>query len=191
MNNYEDGGKLDKMLKSIEGLNQRMDIFDNKIEAINLRVTDLENYIQIRFQTFENSLKESASNMEIKMLKDRIKKIEGILEKTAKDSYLDEAFQRLFLLEDLEKERTEQVFMQESYDKRFNVLFHGLDEEVNSVWETRNKTLKILHQFMRDGLNITDPSDIALSDGHDKPFSSKAITIIDNFKKALGDTDNR
>ena len=29
------------------------------------------------------------------------------------------------------------------------------------------------------------------SDGHDKPFCTKAITIIDNFKKALGDTDNR
>ena len=59
--------------------------------------------------------------------------------------------------------------MQESYDKRFNVLFHGLDEEVNSVWETRNETLKILHQFMRDGLNITDPSNIALADFHRLP----------------------
>ena len=29
------------------------------------------------------------------------------------------------------------------------------------------------------------------SDGRDKPFCTKAITIIDNFKKALGDTDNR
>ena len=29
------------------------------------------------------------------------------------------------------------------------------------------------------------------SDGHDKPFYTKAITIIDNFKNALGDTDNR
>ena len=26
------------------------------------------------------------------------------------------------------------------------------------------------------------------SDGHDKPFCTKAITIIDNFKKALGNT---
>ena len=133
---------------------------------MNLRVTYPENNIKIRFQTVKNSVKESASNMEIKMLKDRIKKIEGILEKTAKDSDLDEAFQRLILLEDLEKERTEQALMQESYDKRFNVLFHGLNEELNSVWETRNKTLKILHQFMRDGLNITDPSNIALADFH-------------------------
>ena len=27
------------------------------------------------------------------------------------------------------------------------------------------------------------------SDRHDKPFCTKAITIIDNFKKAFGDTD--
>ena len=31
----------------------------------------------------------------------------------------------------------------------------------------------------------------ASSDGHDKPFCVKAITIIDNFKKALDGTDNR
>ena len=30
----------------------------------------------------------------------------------------------------------------------------------------------------------------AYSDGHDKPFCTKAITIIDYFKNALGDTDN-
>ena len=29
------------------------------------------------------------------------------------------------------------------------------------------------------------------SDGHDKPFCTKAITIVDNFKKTLSDTDNR
>ena len=28
-----------------------------------------------------------------------------------------------------------------------------------------------------------------MSDGHDKPFCTKAITIIDSFKQAFGDTD--
>ena len=32
---------------------------------------------------------------------------------------------------------------------------------------------------------------IILTVGHDKPFCTKAITIIDNVKTALGDTDNR
>ena len=31
----------------------------------------------------------------------------------------------------------------------------------------------------------------ATSDEHDKLLCTKAITIIDNFKKALDDTDNR
>ena len=30
-----------------------------------------------------------------------------------------------------------------------------------------------------------------VSDGHDKPFCTKAIMIVDYFKKALGDIDNR
>ena len=32
---------------------------------------------------------------------------------------------------------------------------------------------------------------LVASDGHDKPFCTKAITVIDNIKKVLGDTDNR
>ena len=39
-------------------------------------------------------------------------------------------------------------------------------------------------------INYADISAI-VSDGHDKPFCTKAITIIVDFKKALGDTGNR
>ena len=31
---------------------------------------------------------------------------------------------------------------------------------------------------------------VVVSDGHDKLFCTKMITIIDNIKNALGDTDN-
>ena len=37
--------------------------------------------------------------------------------------------------------------------------------------------------------NRSNRPKIGPGDGHDKPFSTKAITIIDNFKKVLGDTD--
>ena len=36
----------------------------------------------------------------------------------------------------------------------------------------------------------TKPHSIVSRDGHDKPFCNKVMTMIDNFKKALGDTDN-
>ena len=46
--------------------------------------------------------------------------------------------------------------------------------------------------YVKGWVDIEDQSCIPVpSDGHDKPFCTAAVTIIDNFKKALGDTDNR
>ena len=52
---------------------------------------------------------------------------------------------------------------------------------------------KILSQLMSKSSSSAETSEeaAATSDGHDKPFCAYAITIIDNFKKTLGDTDNR
>ena len=53
-----------------------------------------------------------------------------------------------------------------------------------SIGETR-------HPWPSLGAGPGPESTITLgSDGHDKPFCTKAITIIDYFKNALGDTDN-
>ena len=46
--------------------------------------------------------------------------------------------------------------MQESYDKRLNVLLHGIEEDGDSVWETRDVTLRKIHDFMKEGLQIVD-----------------------------------
>ena len=59
--------------------------------------------------------------------------------------------------------------MQESYDKSFNILFHGLEENSSSAWETRDETFKILQNFMKEDVNIAKPSQIALADYHRLP----------------------
>ena len=55
------------------------------------------------------------------------------------------------------------------------------------------KNIKTSHLFMQKrqkGPKTLFANKPMFSDGHDKPFCAKAITIIDNSKKALGDTDN-
>ena len=84
---------------------------------------------------------------------------------TASDRDLEELYERLHYLY-AEKYRPTTAIMQESYDKRFNILFHGLEENSNSAWKTRDETLKILQNFMKEGLNIANPSQIALADYH-------------------------
>ena len=59
--------------------------------------------------------------------------------------------------------------MQKSYEKRCNILLHGLEESDKSAWETRNETLQIIQNFMREGLKIMQPAEIALADFHRLP----------------------
>ena len=78
--------------------------------------------------------KDKAFDKVKQQLEDRQKKIESVLNKTASDSDLEELHEQLHYLEDAEKGR--QTTMQESYNKRFNIQIHGLEENSNSVWET-------------------------------------------------------
>ena len=48
--------------------------------------------------------------------------------------------------------------MKESFEKCLNILIHGLEENHRLAWESRPETLESIHQFMREGLNIEDPS---------------------------------
>ena len=59
--------------------------------------------------------------------------------------------------------------MQESYDKRLNILLHGIEEDVDSVWETRDVTLQKIHDFMKEGLQIVDLISITLTDYYRLP----------------------
>ena len=59
--------------------------------------------------------------------------------------------------------------MQESYEKRFNLLIYGIEETDTSVWETREATLQLVQDFMKRGLQIKGPSAIMLADYHRLP----------------------
>ena len=72
-------------------------------------------------------------------------------------------------LEELVSERKAPALMQESNEKQFNILLHGLEESDKSAWETQNETLKIIQNFMRKGLKKMQPTEIALDDFHRLP----------------------
>ena len=53
--------------------------------------------------------------------------------------------------------------MKESYDKRLNILIHGIQEDNNNVWEKREKTMEKFQDFLKNGLKI-NPNETKLSD---------------------------
>ena len=59
--------------------------------------------------------------------------------------------------------------MQESYDKRLNILLHGVTEDSNSAWEKKEKTIEKFQDFFKNGITIKDPTDIEYVDIHRLP----------------------
>ena len=58
------------------------------------------------------------------------------------------------------------VFIKELYDKRFNIIIHGLGENLTSPQEKHEKPVSNSHEFMTKGLKIVEPSSIHLVDIH-------------------------
>ena len=59
--------------------------------------------------------------------------------------------------------------MKEFYEKRFNILIHGLPEISGNVWEKFIKTLEYVQKFMKDGLPISDPKLLPPANYHRLP----------------------
>ena len=116
--------KIDSILSAIEKLDQRLDKIDTKIERIEERVNDIEFGFKNEIKLLKKQLENKASKTEIAELNERITSFENS--------------QR-----NLETDR----IMADSYDKRLNLLIHGLDEAPNNVWEKRCKLKKFWTNF--------------------------------------------
>ena len=98
----------------------------------------------------------------------------------------------------LEKDKQEQdclAIMKESYEKRFNILIHGLPEISDNVWEKSTETLEHVYKFMKDGLHISYPQSLPVADYHRLPqqpifkFGRKTIRPI--IIKLTNEADKR
>jgi len=58
--------------------------------------------------------------------------------------------------------------MRESYNKRLNILVHGIDENSDGNFETKTETKKIFDEFLKEALNI-NPKSIGVVDLHRLP----------------------
>ena len=136
--------KLDEILKGIGDINKRMDSIDQRLVNLEGRINDIEQASNARILKIENQL---------------TKKING----------LADIEKRLSILEKKEEKSQDESVMKESYEKRFNILIHGLEEDHSSAWETCQETLKTIHKFMREGLCIENPSRFVFADYHRLP----------------------
>ena len=102
--------KLNMVLQGIENLTIRLDKLDAKIDSFSFRITKLEKNFDEQSHTLTKNLESKADRTDLIALDKRIQKI-------------------------VNQQNAQEVkeVMQESYDKRLNVLLHGIEEDGDSV----------------------------------------------------------
>ena len=118
---------------------QKLAALEKKVDSCNTRIFKLEN----KTAALERNL--TAKEESIDILDEKMNKFEKFV---------------------LDFENT--AIMQESYNKRLNVLIHGIEEDEGNAWEKREATVQKFKTFLNDGLNI-NPDDIELDDIHRLP----------------------
>ena len=125
------------------------------------RLDNVEKNFDVKFKEIENKLQRKASLFELNELKEKIVQ--------------------------LEKEKQEQdclATIKDPYEKRFNILIHGLPEISGNAWEKTIEISEHVHKFIKDGLLISDPKSLSLVDYHRFPqqpifkFGRKTIRPI-------------
>ena len=90
------------------------------------------------------------------LVEDKISKFQQELKAKADDSALNELQLKIHKIEQQQVDQRAKDVMQESYEKRFNLLINGIEETDTSVWEKRETTLQLVQDFMKRGLQIKD-----------------------------------
>ena len=124
-----------------------------------------------KFQTLTDSKIDAVSErlnlLEVKF-ENRSKEVDTILDTKADIDLIKQLNQKIISFEEFQSNYEKALLMKESYDKRLNILIHGIQEDNNNVWEKREKTIEKFQDFLKNGLKINS-NEIKLSDIHRLP----------------------
>ena len=157
--------KLNSILKAIDKLTERMSSLETKIETFENQLMTVDCKYSEKCSKLEAEI--SALDLNVTQIGSLATEIEATITAKFDDinekQEMNETRQEMLLqkIANLERDNV----MRESYDKRLNILVHGLKESEN---ETKRQTKKTLETFLWDGLEL-DPDAIKLVDVHRLP----------------------
>ena len=127
--------KLDKLIKAVEEVTIRLDNLGGKFDSLSERLNKLENKLEHKYVELEEAVEAKLADV-----KERLRK-----------------------LEKLQIDAEKAALMQDSYNKRLNILIHGVEENERSVWENHEETLQKFENFLTKALDI-DPDNVEIAD---------------------------
>lgn len=138
--------KLDLLINSIKKIEKKLDNFGDRLTKLEEKFDYLENKTDERYKRLNDGVEEKIARLSTRLLE----------------------------VESFKTEIKTTEIMKESYNKRMNILIHGIEENDASPWETNEQTRKKFNNFVSEGLKL-DPEAIAVADIHRLPQRPKFI----------------
>ena len=168
--NKELNSKLDRILRSVENVSQRLSSLETKFCSFESQLKEIDEKFSLRCSRLETDI--NLLDLEIKQIGSRASAIDSTM-----TSEFEEMEEKIELNMGFDAEKQADLLtkiaylevenlMRESYDKRLNLLVHGLEETEGN--ETKNQTKAIFDKFLTKALGLV-PDDIDIVDLHRLP----------------------
>ena len=118
--------KLYEILKAVGIISERIDKLNKKLENFDRCITKLEYLVEEKISKFQQELKTKAD-----------------------DSALNELHLKIHKIEQQQVDQLTKDVMQESYEKRFNLLINEIEETDTSVWGKARNYLTASARFYK------------------------------------------
>ena len=129
-------------------MEKKIDAVSSSIKILSERVKSIEDKFELyksKFLTIDCRLAQQD---------EKINDLTNELDNVVKLSDLNEMCNRVKCLEKIAEEARRKALHQESYYKRLNLLVHGVEELLDTVWENKLQTQMKLYKVFKEGLYI-------------------------------------
>ena len=160
--------KLDNILDT---LNNRMDKLEENIEKNAKKLNEIEESLSLRCSALEGKVQTLVEITDFEDLKEKVKEFEELRKLNAeKIITLNSKLTRLTdEVNSFQKYTAHELLAKEIYDKRFNILVYGIEENKDKSWESKYESEEKFRAFLSEALKIPNKHKISLADVHRLP----------------------
>ena len=154
--------KLDIIIDTLNNMKERLDGIERKITTNSEKLIEIESKLNLRCDDIEDRLNHTVNLNSFEALKIKLNHVEDSIELKSKnlETVTGQILQLEGHLREFKAETEKDLLAKELYDKRLNILIHGIDEIIDR--KTRTETEKKIREFLNKALKILSSHTIAV-----------------------------
>ena len=172
--------KLDKIVTKMDNIVDRQSNVEVSVATLKSSLSLIQDKFEDRCKKIEKNIDDKVTNVDLSEVIGRVNDLEQC--SSHRDCKLENLTQKLndcmHSINTKEQKIESNRIIQELYNKRLNLLIHGLKENEMNEFESRNETYALFTKFLQEALGL-GPDSIQLADIHRLPQH----TIFKNGKR--------